>query len=639
MRTSLQGEMCELRHHLEAADCASAVCATVNWFTRAGEQALHSAKSIWKANMAGRLPDDLVDLLARWCFPEEFDPLETKRTSLRNNDITAMIAEWHRKLFNVLDSFCRAGIPRKVLCGFNMVDDLIFYVTSAKDFESLWKELGNVSPGTRQRKPQNVNDALACLIDIINDPTKQGKVYPDPATLSQINNAAVQAGLHSERFLGGAAGNMAYVLSQMGVEVHIHCPYRSDRLRWDELGPTAKYLQFDNAQYRLISAYPGALNSPHKITVGFQTIPGWSFPPLNVSASQPGRSLFIGEHPVLNPQYRSWTNVQVLWQGQSYRWNGPWDNDRMVWPYPAVLVYYEVGGQQLNIVPADALAQQLATREKYDVALLKDVGHRLGQAQMEQAIKKQLDELRRARIPIHVEISPSHNLAFLRYLMSSSPYGNATYWSAGLNPDELLDITDGDTKVWDYNGQIKLNPYLFPKSGTSEGLLQRFVRALYLLGQLELDWIYVHGNELDMAIWRKKPCELIDQLGSNAGEKLRDAMLLAKAAVVVAMIVRNPAPQLRQLINQRLAEGAALAVKGFWALLSFARELSKWAADRYGQNEQVIYYDLLYKGFYEMGTKFGVAVAPVFWPDEAQYLHSTGAGDYSSAVVAAYVWG
>jgi len=128
-------------------------------------------------------------------------------------------------------------------------------------------------------------------------------------------------------------------------------------------------------------------------------------------------------------------------------------------------------------------------------------------------------------------------------------------------------------------------------------------------------------------------------LSNWAQTKLRDGMLLAKAAVVAAMIARNPVPQLRQLINMRLAQGSALAVKGFWALLSFARQFSEWAANRYGSPQQTVYQDLLIQGFYEAPKDFGVAVAPVFWPDEVQFLNATGAGDYSSAVVAAYVWG
>ncbi len=639
--TPLKRVMCELRDYLFASSCASAVFAAVDWYTHFGEETLNNARTVWRGATGGRLPDDLVALLEQWIFPE-FEPLETKHLPLKDAQITAIVAEWHRKLFDTLDSFCRAEIPRKVLCGFNVVDDLIFYLTSDRDFQGLWAALGKPSPGMPQREPQSPSDALASLIKNINTPSKAGKFYPDSATLDQIYNAAAQAGLHSERFLGGAAGNMAYVLSQMGMEVHIHCPYHSDQLRWDELAPTARYVEFNRNQYQLISASPGQPNLPHKTTVGFDTVPDWSFPQLNTQATQPGRALFIGRHPTLNPQYRNWNDVQVGWQGQNHPWNGPWVNDPAVWTHPTVFGNYEVTGQTLNVVPAEAqVIRQLVANERYDVALLKDVGDQLGQAQLEQARKTQLDEFRQARVPIHVEISPKHNPAFLRYLISSSPHGNASYWSAGLNPDELLDITDRDAKVWDYRGQI-LDPYLFPESRTSEDLLQRFVRALHLLDKLKLDWIYVHGNELDIAVWRKPACDLIEQLGSNTGVKLRDGMLLAKATVVAAMIIRNPAPQLRQLINNRLAQGSALAVKGFWALFSFARQFSKWAASRYRHlnvQEQGVYQDLLKNGFYEAGAEFGVAVAPVFWPDEAQYLNATGAGDYSSAVVAAYVWG
>jgi len=645
MSTLLKEQTCVLRDYLAkgASGCASAVHNAVSWYTASGEQTLNNVKTLWRSTVPAELPSDLADLLERETFPK-FEPLETKPMPLTNISIARVVAEWHRKLFSILDNFCQTGTPRKVLCAFNVVDDLIFYFTSERDFELFWDALGRPDPGRPCREPNNVSDALASLIEIINDPSKHGKLYPSAAVLEQFYAAAQKAGLYSDRFLGGAAGNMAYILSQMGVEVHIHCPYHSDQLRWDELDPSARYLEFAPNQYRLIPANPGTPNLPHKRTVGFQTVPDWSFPTLHVQVAQPGRALFIGRYPTLNPQQRTWQNTEVRWQGHSHPWNGPWDwnRDRAVWPHPTVLGHQEVVGQILNVIPADsALTQQLVRGERYNVALLKDVGDHLGLPQLEEARKVQVEQLRQARIPIFVEISPNHNLAFLRYLISGSPYGKASYWSARLNPDELLDITDRRAKVWDYRGQ-KLDTYLFPEPGTSESFLQRFVRALHLLEKLELDWIYVHGNELDIAIWRKEACELIEQLGPNIGPKLRDGMLLAKAAVVAAMITRNPNPQLRRLINSRLAQGSALAVKGFWALLSFARQFSEWAADRYHNlniQANTVYQNLLNEGFYEVGNEFGVAVAPVFWPDEANYLHLTGAGDYSSAVVATYVWG
>jgi hypothetical protein len=644
MSTLLKEQICALRDYFAkgALDCALPLYNAISWYTASGEGILNNVKTLWRSTVPAELPSDLADFFEREAF-SKFEPLETEHMPLTNINIARIVAEWHRKLFGVLGNFCQTETPRKVLCAFNVVDDQIFYLTSATDFERFWNALGRPVPGRPQREPDNVNDALACLIEIINDPSKHGKFYPSAAVLDHFYTAAQNARLYSDRFLGGAAGNMAYILSQMGVEVHIYCPYHSNELRWNELAPSARYLEFAPNHYRPIPADPGIRNLPHKRTIGFQTVPGWSFALLNIQAIQPGRALFIGRYPTLDPQQRSWNDAQVQWQGQNHPWNGnaPWRN-REIWPHPTVLGCHDVG-QILTVIPAgSALTQQLALKERYNVALLKDVGDQLGLPQLEEARKAQVEQLRQARIPIFVEISPNHNLAFLRYLISGSPYGKASYWSAGLNPDELLDITDRSAKVWDYHGRIQLDPYLFPESRTSESLLQRFVRALHLLKQLELDWIYVHGNELDIAIWRKEACGLVGQLGPNIGAKLRDGMLLAKAAVVAALITRSPNPQLRQLINNRLAQGSALAVKGFWSLLSFARQFSEWVADRYHNlniQSNTVYQNILNEGFYEVGNEFGVAVAPVFWPDEANYLHSTGAGDYSSAVVAMYVWG
>jgi len=640
MSTPSKQQLCGLKGYLDPSGCARSLERIVEHYNRVGRQVLNNARNTWSISWPRDLPIDVAELFQGWYLPD-FKSLEIDNMPLTNVCLTSLVAQWHLKLFTVLDRFCQEETRRRVLSGFNVVNDLLFYLTNDTEFQRFWNALGNPAPGRcpPDRNPQNVNDALACLIDTINDPSKQGKFYPDPATLNTILNAAQQAGLSQDRFLGGAAGNMAYVLSQMGVEVHIHCPYHSGQLRWNELDPSARYLEFNHNRYQSIPADPGDPNLPCKITVGFQSAPGWSFSQLNIQATQPGRALFIGRHPTLNPQHRQWNDVEVNWQGQNYPWNGPWQNDREVWPHPTVLGSWRVNGQTLEIIPADdALVTQLAQGERYDVALLKDVGALLRCNELEQARKTQLDELRRSQIPIHVEISPRFNFAFLRHLISNSPFGNASYWSAGLNPDELLDITDQGMQPSNYNN-FQVDPYLFPKSTVRESLLQRFVRGLHLLKLLKLDWIYVHGNELDIAIWRKEACDQIEQLGTNTGGKLRDAMLLAKAAVVAAMIVREPSPRLQQLINSRLAQGSALAVKGFWALLSFAQQFSEWTANRYGSSKQNVYQDLLDNGFYELGNDFGVAVAPVFWPDEVQFLNATGAGDYSSAVVAAYVWG
>jgi hypothetical protein len=56
---------------------------------------------------------------------------------------------------------------------------------------------------------------------------------------------------------------------------------------------------------------------------------------------------------------------------------------------------------------------------------------------------------------------------------------------------------------------------------------------------------------------------------------------------------------------------------------------------RSGIKESLLFGD----GFVDCGDGVGVSVAPVYWPtDVAPFLSATGAGDFTSAVVAAYVW-
>jgi len=273
----------------------------------------------------------------------------------------------------------------------------------------------------------------------------------------------------------------------------------------------------------------------------------------------------------------------------------------------------------------------------YTVAILGGIGYsyrRGSQGQflgiLDNVRKDQLDALYQINTPIHAEISNKFNLTFLNYLIGKSPSQPSSQWSLSLNQDDIAKLT-GTPNAQVYESFTVVDPYLSPTSERMS-LFDRFTRARHLLNILDTDWIYVHGNELDIAVWKPKACS------SNIGEKLRDGMLLAKGAVIAAMIQRLVPPPLMTLIKAQL-KGSSLAGKGFWSLAQFAVDFSRWAHPICGMPEKEIRDNLLFKdGFYECGDDVGVAVAPVFWPGVAQYLSATGAGDYSSAVVAAYVW-
>jgi len=631
----LRNLICGLQKSLMPLDCAQNLRAAISHYNDVGQLILGFPRTLWEKSWPQDLPHDLGEMLQRWMFPA-FEKMSIDINMLLDD----LVVQWHRILSNVINHFCKQKKQPRVLCGFNVVNDLIFYLDSGETFHRLLQAWGDPALGSCSTTPGDFRDALACLIKVLNNPAKHGKFYPNLHVFQQILRNTCNAGLYYERFVGGAAGNNAHVLGHMGVNVHLHCPYPSNQLNWHEMANSVQFLQFNGSSFNLVAVAPGKSGLPCRTTVGIQSIPVWGFPSLGVVVNEPGRTLFIGQDPVFAP--RPWNSVEVVWQGQTQKWPGKWDHYQEVWPYPALFSHHEVQGQTLRIYPVDAqyIHRLVADQGGYAVALLRDVGFKPDLFLLQQARKKQLDALRESGVPIHVELAPKFDFAFLKYLIQGSPREMCNRWSAALNPDELIEITDKTMQTSSYDS-ITIDPYLFPghpihdPDPICERLLQRFVRAYHLLKILEFDWIYVHGNEIDLVIWRRKACRMV-----NFGEKARDAMLLAKMAVVANMIERA-VPTLKQYVTQHLQQGTALAAKGFWALIVFAEEFSEWVASRYseqGLNKDTILKSLLYNGYCEVND-FGIAIAPVFWPSTVQNLNATGAGDYSSAVVATCIWG
>ena len=631
---SLREDICALREQLRPAKCAETLGQALDYVE---QQLQGNATSAWLTNWPRNLPAGLRELVNGWDAPI-FKPLE-----IQNAYLTTMVAQWHLALYDVLDNFCSNANNSKVLCGFNVVNDILFSLGQSHDLADLWGACGRCSPGLPIREPANLSDALACLVDIINNPSKDGKFYPDSATLEQIRNGANSARLTSNSHLGGAAGNMAYILGHMGAGVHLHCPYHSDQLEWKELNTSVHCLEFEQTPDPKVKGSSSRPNLPYKTTAGFQAIPRWSFPQLKVTASEAGRTLFIGRNPTLSP--RPWNDVKVLWEGSPEVWQGRWNTLRDAWPYPSVFHTWDINGQTLEIKPVSSQhIEKLAQTEEYDVALLRDVCYKPTSDLLQQARKAQLDALRNAGVPIHVELSPGFDPVSLRGYIIGSSHPTRSHWSASLNQDELLQIVDRTVQSICYQPPIpRWNPSLLSPQVGPAGLLQRFRLAWHLMQILEFDWVYVHGNEMDITVWRPDKFDS----GTELGSKLRDGMLLAKAAVVRAMIERHAAPLLQQVVNGLLLPGTALAAKGFWALLFFAYEFKNWAEEQLEKEGKMskkqiqdevkdIWNGLLMNGTCELGNDIGIAVAPVFWPDIAQFLNATGAGDYSSAVVATH---
>lgn len=185
--------------------------------------------------------------------------------------------------------------------------------------------------------------------------------------------------------------------------------------------------------------------------------------------------------------------------------------------------------------------------------------------------------------------------------------------SAGVNPEELLDITS--------NPHSPLN--VWPRPSRPESIYERYHRGSRLLDQLEhLKWLYIHGNEIDLSIYRHaSPAQL---------EKNVNAILFAKALVISEILERS------KINNDEINQIPALqAAKGYLALLDFAYDLARLHCQDKSQEEvKHVTKELARRGYWIGDGHYPVAAVPVIWPGITHRAITTGAGDITSGIMA-----
>jgi len=183
--------------------------------------------------------------------------------------------------------------------------------------------------------------------------------------------------------------------------------------------------------------------------------------------------------------------------------------------------------------------------------------------------------------------------------------------TAGMNAEELQAFTS-------WHGT---DVFVAVKSPWEESLLQRFLRAAEVREKLNLDWIYIHGNELDIVV-------LKPGFDESKYEEFRQAMLFAKVAVFAALHIRSG--------FDRVLPGfePCFSAKGFLALYKFAEDFAQQFASSEEERKK-LHLQILTKGYvYGRDSAQGIVVTPVYWPESLKGFSTTGAGDISSGIVA-----
>jgi hypothetical protein len=184
--------------------------------------------------------------------------------------------------------------------------------------------------------------------------------------------------------------------------------------------------------------------------------------------------------------------------------------------------------------------------------------------------------------------------------------------SAGMNDTELASFTS-----W-YGTEM----FSAACPTGKDAFLQSFFRAMQVRACFGLDFLYVHGNDIDIAV-------VHPQKDEPYLEDLRSAMLAAKAVVSAALHVRSEISQVTDSFE------LVCSPKGLLALYQFAKDFARqYEPDE--EKRKSLQGRIITDGYvHNVAEVDSVVVVPVYWPDPQEGCSVTGAGDISSGVTAA----
>jgi len=333
--------------------------------------------------------------------------------------------------------------------------------------------------------------------------------------------------------LGGAPAIISDVLAQLGLQqVHIFSMYHSDAVAGLYRGqPQRLDLNVDPPQLTCV-------NQPGKYALGGASYPhptrnstiftykqGYTVSISNQSftARQDDRIIFrvyryIGDHG------NQWKQVKVrfLQHGRLTTWlQGP-KVDPDEWPAPFGFVRWRVNSNVLEIEYLDEPSIQEILRI-YDYIILNAPGLAAFQhpdRHIEvQSLRQQLEWISKGPAKIHLEISggADPNKDRIQPFVQNL---KGLIHSAGINDGELLQVTS----LPDYDPPVTV-------TARAGAIYQRYERALRLAQELDLERLYVHGNDVDLILRREgSPGEMRAEIQAD---------LFAKGIVVLAVLQRT----------------------------------------------------------------------------------------------------
>jgi len=545
------------------------------------------------------------------------------------------VTGWNNKLRDELDldHWIKMLQRRKILCAFSSAVDatldlgqagrnnLDTFLDFAANFASLPKaELLSKGRDNYQRDKHDrkdvstVEDVIAELMFGFENPNAYLKPNLEPESDAErlMREFYIAHGSRLNRGGGGASLNIADVLAALRCEVHTFWPYHSSELASASLcclgGRHVKELRrcwFANDWCWEDSPFdePGAVRdgTPYAhpvrmsipVSFGKKTKPIPSSP--QVRPAGPGRVIF---------QFKGYRSADFFLDKSAAA--GEWD-----------LINFFCRWRGKNAVTQLPPAEKMSEVSKIDYHRIILSGF---QRQDKKTLRRNVNRLSAqcADLPIHHEISArfdSRDEVETYSWILQKVFDKARRKTAGMNPEELRAFTS-----WPGTDAYEALTSVWPES-----LVERCLRAARVRQLFDLDWMYVHGAELDIAIVK-------ESASVSTFRELRSAMLFAKVAVFSALHVRS-----RKTAVPRDFEPCC-SPKGILALYRFAHDFSRKFV-KSSSRRQAVQDKILRAGFVTNAVlppgKAGIVVAPVYWPPPQKGMSPTGAGDICSGLVAA----
>lgn len=578
---------------------------------------------------------------------------------LTPSELLDWVRTWNKRL---LLSFGQE-LPREgILCAFSCVEDTIYRLDQTElDAFVQW---GSHAMGSSPQKFVDEAAKRACseknsrggrlvdecfdLIDVL-----AALIYPWQPGRSGLRPAMMDANLRTQMdafvtsrqgarpdrviwLLGGAAGNMANVLRNLGLSVAVHWAYHAPELA--RLCPDCLQRMTLERKKDYHSAKSGIPDHPKRRSIIFSYAPGFSLRPtpqgtphpLNLGPQKIDRQIY--RYPFFTRGTRGWTRM-FLQDGSGQRIRMKDQRNKILrgegWPFIPLFGSWSANRIDFVFLAADdVLMEDVAKQFDYVILSgLQGLGDPLlnvkdpkgvdinGPARLfiQDNLRRQLSLLAETGTRLHLEIS---GITRVDVALGIKAIIQGVVTSAGINQEELTQITG--------HPAFQGSPFFYQPASPQESFVTRYERALKLAQAFELDELYIHGNDADLILVRGVP------RGAMWQELMAD--LLAKGVVVLALLQRSVDDW--QGVASEL--GTVLKKDGFLPLLELAAEIARRTYPGQNHDQDLLLRDIAFSGYWFNRDPDGYSciIVPVMWPQLPADLTTAGAGDAVSAMLA-----